>query len=192
MAEQEEPQAKQPETAPLQPQTGANRQAAATTTQQEGQAIVGQTRAAMSAKKAMLARQKAFLEALERAQGNISLAAQLAGIDRDVHYRWLHANKEYMERFEKAKKASKQARVDMALARVMELVAKSDHKDSFAASKLVLENEGQDYGYGQKPQTAVQVNTQVNTGAQISIEQFRGMAKRAIEAKHEEEKKENQ
>ncbi len=173
----------EPTVTPLQPQTGTTEQAATITSPSQGQPAVRQKSTALSAKKAMLERQKRFLEALKSAQGNISMAAQLASIDRDNHWRWM-ANKEYAERFGKVKRESKQARVDMALARVVELVAKTDHKDSFAAAKLVLENEGQDYGYGQKPGTNVQVNTQVNTGPNITADQFREIARKTLEAKY--------
>lgn len=176
------------------PTVALQSQPADTTMPQEGQAIVGQgqgQRAASSAKKRQRESQRRFLEALPKAQGNISLAAQLAAIDRDIHYSWLHGNKEYAERFERARKASKQARVDMALARVMEKVARSEDKDTFAAAKLVLENEGQEYGYGQKPGTNVQVNTQVNSQQNneptITIDQWRTMAKKAVEPERKEE-----
>ena len=47
----------------------------------------------------------------------------------------------------------------MALALVMEKVAKTDDKDSFQAAKLVLENEGKDLGYGgSKSNTVIQDN----------------------------------
>ena len=122
----------------------------------------------------------AVLLALRKARGVVSFATQLSAIDRSTHYNWVKSDKNYAEKVEAIKIECRRERVDMALALVLEKIANKEDKDSFAAAKLVLENEGQEYGYGLKPGMAVQVNSHVNSGPDITIEQFKAMARKAV------------
>ena len=102
--------------------------------------------------------------ALTKTKGVVTHAAQLAGVSRRSHSRWLKEDPAYAEAVE----LGRRERVDMALAVVLERVAKGE-QDALKAAMYVLDNEGQCIGYGLKPQTAVQVNTQVNAGKEPSV-----------------------
>ena len=126
-----------------------------------------------------------MLEALKAQGGHITNAAKLAGINRCTHIEWMQKYPNYREKVEEIEAA----RLDHAQQTVdiMALDTKGNPALALKAAMFTLEHLGAELGY-QKPGMNVQVNTQVNqqnnNEPKISIEQWRGMARKALEARN--------
>lgn len=120
-----------------------------------------------------------MLEALEKTHGNVLYSAQLAGIERRTHYHWIEKDPEYARKAAESRVAS----LDIAEGVVHAAMAKQEDRPELAlkAAIFLLENQGGARGYGRQG-TNVQVNTQVNTKQDITLEQWRAMTKKAVEA----------
>jgi len=121
--------------------------------------------------------QARMLEALEQQGGHISNASKLVGINRHRHAVWVANYPKYAEKAEEI--ADK--RLDNAQLVLDTSVMDYKNKPELAvkSAMFTLEHLGARIGY-QKPGTNVQVNTQVNTGPSITLEQFREMARKAL------------
>ena len=95
-----------------------------------------------------------MLKFLYEQMGVVRQAAPKAGIDASTHYIWLARDQEYRKKVE----AVKNEILDMAEAVVIKKITEMDLK----AAIYYLDSKGYERGYGQKPGTAIQVNTAVN------------------------------
>jgi hypothetical protein len=121
-------------------------------------------------------RKERMLEALAKLKGaNITQAAQLAGIERSTHYKWLQSDPKYKESANNAFQELGDALESVAYQMSME-------KNPTALFKT-LEAKFKDRGWGTGPQTALQVNTQVNTG-ELTFDQIKKAAEKVLEAKY--------
>ena len=157
------------------PQIGTEKQPDSNPPAQSEQENVGQGQrqvATTATKQRTYRKKERMLAALAKLKGaNITQAAQLAGIDRATHYKWLHSDPKYKERAENAF----QELID-SLESVAYTMAMEKNPQVLLAT---LKAKAKDRGWGENPQTAVQTNVQVNTGA-ITIEQFKAMARKAV------------
>ena len=122
------------------------------------------------------AKKARMLQALFKLKGaNITQAAQLAGITRQSHYNWCAADPKYKESANNAFQELGDALESVAYQMSME-------KNPTALFKT-LEAKFKDRGWGDGPQTALQVNTQVNTG-ELTFDQIKKAAEKVLEAKY--------
>ena len=127
-----------------------------------------------------------MLAAIKNNGGHICRAAELAGIDRSTHVDWQQKDPVY------ARKVQELMAPRLYNAQLIMDTATTDYKNkpelAVKAAMFTLEHLGGELGY-QKPGTNVQVNTQVNaqqnTGPTITIDQWRAMAKKAVEPTHD-------
>ncbi|MCX6770758.1 MAG: hypothetical protein NTX79_01760 [Candidatus Micrarchaeota archaeon] len=160
---------------PLSPQFGTiQTQAGIAQAQETARTVAPLTRkrSTNSTQKRTRAAKEQMLKALERTMGTVSLAARLAGIDRGTHYHWLARDPKYKEAVwlveEELKDTLESVAYSMALNKNPQILL------------ATLKAKCKDRGWGDSPQTAMHVNTQVNPGPTITIEQFKAMARKAV------------
>lgn len=84
-------------------------------------------------------RKKAMLEALRRSLGVVTRAAEVAGIDRTTHYKWMESDEDYKEAVEDMGEVA----LDFAESKLHELI-----KDKNPASVIFyLKTRGKKRGY---------------------------------------------
>ena len=129
--------------------------------------------------------QERMLKALVEEKGIVTYAAEKIGLNRCTHYEWLANSPEYAKKYEAL------GLEDLVLDRAEKVVERQlelgdsnfSHERALAlnAATFLLKTKGKKRGYTESPGVALQVNSQVNTGATLSIEQFREMAKKAVQ-----------
>ena len=118
-----------------------------------------------------------MLAAIKNNGGHIMRAAELAGINRSTHVRWLQNDPAYAEKVHELQLPrlyNAQSVIDIAT-----MDYKNKPELAVKTAMFTLEHLGEELGYKKDNGTNVQVNTQVNTGP-ITIEQFKAMARKAV------------
>jgi len=84
---------------------------------------------------------KLFLDALEAAKGNVSLAAEGSGISRQSHYNWLKDNATYAEKVEDINESM----IDLAETKLFLNINQGNQR----AIEYFLDRKARHKGYGQ-------------------------------------------
>lgn len=110
--------------------------------------------------------QERMLKALVEEKGIVTYAAEKIRLNRCTHYEWLANSPEYAQKYEAL------GLEDLVLDRAEKVVERQlelgdsnfSHERALAlnAATFLLKTKGKKRGYAEKPDVAVQVNTQVN------------------------------
>ena len=121
---------------------------------------------------------KNMLKALEKTMGVVSLAAQLADIDRGTHYKWLSHDQKYKE----AAWYVKEEIIDRLEQAAYRMALIENNPQVLLAT---LKAKAKSRGWGDGNETSVNVNMPPShKEPEISFEQFRRMAQKTLEAKY--------
>jgi len=168
---------------PLSPQIGIILASAGTAQAQETPlAVPALTRkhATNSTRKRTQAAKERMIKALEKTMCTVSLAARLAGIDRGTHYHWLVRDSKYKEAVWE---------VHEVLGDTLESIAYTMALEKNPTVLLAtLRAKCKDRGWGDGPQTAMQVNQglklEIVEPRELTFDQIKKAAQRALEARY--------